>query len=155
MSRPEPHLSVPALGLLSLSALALLGGLGCQHTADGMEKDAAKNSATLKAESKELGKDAAAGAEKAAEAVSDVADAAALQASAAKATFDVKTALMADETVDASRIDVDSDSTLKIVHLRGKVATMAEIHAATLIATDKAAGWRISNELVVAPKEAP
>ena len=78
---------------------------------------------------------------------------ASIPTSAAKTTFEVKTALMADKTVDASRINVDSDAALKVVHLHGKVLTAAEIQIATLIATDKAPGWRISNELVVAPKE--
>jgi len=146
-------LSAPTILALSLGLAASLAGIGCEHTADGLQKDADKNSAAIKTEAKEMKKDAAEGAEKAAEAVSNAADATAVQASVAKATLEVKTALMADSRVDASRIDVDSDGALKVVHLRGKVVTQAEIDIATQIATEKASGWRISNELVVAPKE--
>ena|SRR5436190_7752619 len=137
--------------ILALAPVLLLS-IGCQHTADGLEKDAEKNKAQIKTEAKEAKEDIKAGAEKAAEAVGDAADAAALQAAAAKATLDVKTSLMASKAVDASRIDVDSDAATKIVHLRGKVTTQAEIDSATAIAKESAAGWTISNELAVAPK---
>lgn len=140
--------------VLALSLAGALIGLGCQNTTRGLEKDAEKNGATLQSETKEMKEDVKEGAEKAAEAVGDAADAIGLQAAAAKATFDVKTALMADKTVDASRIDVDSDAKARVVHLRGKVATQAEVDAATLIGKNNAAGWTISNELVIAPKGA-
>jgi osmotically-inducible protein OsmY len=138
---------------LVLTLAIMVGAFGCQQTAKGLEQDAKKNGASIEAGAKEAGEQASQGAEKAAEAVSTATDSAAASAAAAAATLEVKTALMADKRVDASRIDVDSDGVLKVIHIRGMVVTAAEIPAATEIATAKApAGWRVSNELVVAPK---
>ena len=160
---------------LSLSLAAVIVGTGCQQTAKGLEEDAKRNSDRLEersekageriAEGAEKAKDAvstatdqagdrlATGAEKAAEAVSTATDQAAAGAAAAGATLEVKTALMADKRVDASRIDVDSDGVAKVVHVRGFVLTAAEIETATEIAKSKAPpGWTVSNELVAAPK---
>jgi hyperosmotically inducible periplasmic protein len=71
---------------------------------------------------------------------------------AAKQTLDVKAALMADQTVDASNIDVDTDETTKTVHLKGSVPTAAQKTEAEKIARSKAAGYTIHNMLTVAKK---
>ena len=71
---------------------------------------------------------------------------------AAKQTLDVKAALMADQTVDASNIDVDTDETTKTVHLKGSVPTAAQKAEAERIAKSKAAGYTIHNMLTVAKK---
>jgi osmotically-inducible protein OsmY len=69
---------------------------------------------------------------------------------AKKQTIDVKAALMADQTVDASRIDVDTDETTRTVHLKGTVPTAAQKAEAERIATAKASGYTIHNALKVA-----
>ena len=68
---------------------------------------------------------------------------------AAKQHLDVKAALLADKTVDASHIDVDTDKDRKILYLRGTVPTAAQKAAAERIARDKADGFTIHNELTV------
>jgi osmotically-inducible protein OsmY len=69
---------------------------------------------------------------------------------AKKQTMDVKAALMADQTVDASHIDVDTDETTRTVHLKGTVPTAAQKAEAEKIAKAKAAGYTIHNALKVA-----
>jgi osmotically-inducible protein OsmY len=71
---------------------------------------------------------------------------------AAKQTLDVKAALMADQTVDASNIDVDTEEATKTVHLKGTVPTAAQKAEAEKIAKSKAAGYTIHNMLTVAKK---
>jgi len=68
---------------------------------------------------------------------------------ATKQHLDVKSALLADKTVDASHIDVDIDKGTKTLHLRGTVPTAAQRATAERIARDKADGYFISNELTV------
>jgi ankyrin len=68
---------------------------------------------------------------------------------AAKQHLDVKAALLADKTVDASHIDVDVDKDTKVLYLRGTVPTAAQKAAAERIARDKADGFVVRNELTV------
>lgn len=67
-------------------------------------------------------------------------------------TIDVKTALLSDATLDASRIDVDTYGDRKLVVLRGSVPTAAQKEEAGRIARQEAPGYRIDNQLTVAPK---
>ena len=68
---------------------------------------------------------------------------------ATKQHFDVKAALLADKTVDASHIDIDTNKDAKILYLRGTVPTAAQKAAAERIARDKADGFIVRNELTV------
>ena len=68
---------------------------------------------------------------------------------ATKQHLDVKAALLADKTVDASHIDIDTDKDAKILYLRGTVPTAAQKKAAERIARDKADGFTVRNELTV------
>jgi hyperosmotically inducible protein len=87
---------------------------------------------------KEVGEKVKEGAEKTGEALD-----------ATKQHLDVKAALLADKTVDASHIDIDTDKTAKILYLRGTVPTAAQKAAAERIARDKADGFIVRNELTV------
>ena len=71
---------------------------------------------------------------------------------AAKQHLDVKAALLADKSVDASHIDVDVDTDAKIVSLRGTVPTAAQKAQAERIARDKAGDYSVRNELTVMAK---
>jgi hyperosmotically inducible periplasmic protein len=73
---------------------------------------------------------------------------------ATKQHLDVKAALLADKTVDASHIDVDTDKDAKILYLRGTVPTAAQKATAERIAKDKADGFIVRNELTVMAKPA-
>jgi osmotically-inducible protein OsmY len=70
---------------------------------------------------------------------------------AATNTVDVKSALIADGRVDASSINVDTNSSTKTVVLKGTVPTAEQRTTAEAIAHDKAEGYRIVNQLTVAP----
>lgn len=66
-------------------------------------------------------------------------------------TVDVKTALLADKTLDAGAIDVDTYADKKVVVLRGSVPTEAQKARAGQIAKENATGYTIENRLAVVP----
>jgi osmotically-inducible protein OsmY len=66
-------------------------------------------------------------------------------------TVDVKTAIIADKTIDSGAIDVDTYNDKKVVVLRGSVPTEAQKQRAEQIARENATGYTIENRLVVAP----
>lgn len=66
-------------------------------------------------------------------------------------TLDVKTALIADKTVDAGAIDVDTYQDRKVVVLRGSVPTEAQKAKAEQIARNNATGYTVENRLAVVP----
>jgi osmotically-inducible protein OsmY len=70
---------------------------------------------------------------------------------AATNTVDVKSALIADGRVDASNVNVDTDSSTRTVVLKGTVPTAQQKTTAETIAHDNAEGYTIVNQLTVAP----
>jgi osmotically-inducible protein OsmY len=66
-------------------------------------------------------------------------------------TIDVKTAILADKTIDAGAIDVDTYADKKLVVLRGSVPTEAQKARAEQIAKENAEGYTIDNRLSVVP----
>ena len=62
-------------------------------------------------------------------------------------TIDVKSALMADRTVDASHINVDTFHETKTVVLKGSVKTATQRDEAARIAAAEAPGYRIDNQV--------
>lgn len=68
-------------------------------------------------------------------------------------TLDVKTAIIADKTIDAGAIDVDTFQDKKVVVLRGSVPTDAQKAKAEQIARDHAKGYTIENRLAVVPNK--
>jgi hyperosmotically inducible protein len=70
---------------------------------------------------------------------------------AATNTVDVKSALIADGRVDASSINVDTNSQSKTVVLKGSVPSAEQKSTAESIARDKAEGYTIVNQLAVSP----
>jgi len=67
-------------------------------------------------------------------------------------TIDVKSAIIADKTIDAGAIDVDTYADKKIVVLRGSVPSEAQKTRAGQIAKDNAEGYTIDNRLAVVPQ---
>jgi osmotically-inducible protein OsmY len=61
----------------------------------------------------------------------------------------VKSALMADRTVDATHINVDTIHETKTVVLKGSVKTATQRDEAARIAAAEATGYRIDNQLTV------
>ena len=70
---------------------------------------------------------------------------------AATNTVDVKSALIADGRVDASSINVDTNSQSKTVVLKGSVPSAEQKSTAESIARDKAEGYTIVNQLAISP----
>ena len=142
-------------------AIALMSGLAmaaCSNTAAGAKKDADINADKAAAATAEAKDKADRAAEKAAaesrEATADAKDKASDATGALKAaveTIDVKTALMADRTVDASHINVDTFHETKTVVLRGSVKTATQRDEAARIAAAEAPGYRIDNQLTIVP----
>jgi hyperosmotically inducible periplasmic protein len=73
------------------------------------------------------------------------------QTAAATNTVDVKSALIADGRVDASGVNVDTNAETKTVVLKGTVPSAEQKATAETIARDKAEGYKIINQLTVAP----
>jgi predicted small secreted protein len=67
-------------------------------------------------------------------------------------TVDVKTAIIADKTIDSGAIDVDTYQDKKVVVLRGSVPTEEQKRKAEMIAKDNAKSYTIDNQLAVVPK---
>lgn len=68
-------------------------------------------------------------------------------------TMDVKTAIIADKTIDSGAIDVDTFGDKKVVVLRGSVPTQAQKTKAEQIARDHATGYTVDNQLAVVPSK--
>jgi osmotically-inducible protein OsmY len=66
-------------------------------------------------------------------------------------TLDVKTAIVADKTIDSGAIDVDTFQDKKVVVLRGSVPTEAQKAKAEQIARSNATGYTVENRLAVVP----
>ncbi|MEO6445164.1 MAG: BON domain-containing protein [Gemmatimonadaceae bacterium] len=114
--------------ITTIAAAAILAfTAACGNTADGVKKDADN------------------AADEAAQATSS----AGASADAAMQTADVKTALMADTRVEADDINVDTNGDTKTVTLNGSVSTDAQKAIAAEIATAKAPGYSIVNNLTV------
>jgi osmotically-inducible protein OsmY len=66
-------------------------------------------------------------------------------------TLDVKSAIIADKTIDAGAIDVDTYQDKKVVVLRGSVPNDAQKTKAEQIARQHAEGYTVENRLAVVP----
>ena len=127
-------------GFLAIALMSGISLVACSNTAAGVEKDA-ENAAD---KAKPAAEDAAA-------ATKDAARDAGGAVAAAVETIDVKSALMADRTVDASHINVDTFHETKTVVLKGSVKTATQRDEAARIAAAEAPGYRIDNQLTVVP----
>jgi osmotically-inducible protein OsmY len=155
-----------SLGLpAALLAASLFGA--CSNTAEGVKEDTAQNaekakeaSAEAAAASERAAQDAKvkmdnaaeatkAGAETAAEATKDATKNTANAADGAQQTMQIKTALLADKSVDASSIDVDTNGMTKTVTLKGHVPNAAQKASAERIAKSKAPDYTVVNNLTV------
>lgn len=126
----------------TMGAATLLAFMAaCGNTADGAKKDA-ENAADKTAEA------ASAATDKTAEAAAKTGDA----VGGAMETGQIKTALLADNNLDASNINVDTDESKKVVMLKGTVPSEAHKKLAGDIAAAKAVGYTVTNELTIKPK---
>jgi osmotically-inducible protein OsmY len=124
-------------GTLGAVTLALVT-YGCENTGKAKEETREAADATADAAKR--------AADKAGNAAGEAGDA----IHAGKQTFDVKAALTADTSIDASHIDVDTNGDTRTVTLKGTVPTAAQKAEAERIAKEKAEGYTIVNQLTVA-----
>ncbi len=118
------------------------------HDAGAAMKEGARDAGdALKDAGHEVGKAADKAGDAIAGAAHDAGHAAANMAGTR--TAEIKTALMADKSVDASHIDVDSDGDTKTVTLKGTVPSAAQKASAERIARAKANGYKVRNTLTV------
>lgn len=153
------YTSINAFILACVAALAVAGATACDNTARGVKQDAKQaeeqtrdERAEAQERARELGNDAAQAANRAGRAASEGSEELAERASAMIETVDVKSALMADPSVDATRIDVDTDYKTRTVTLNGYVPTITERDMAEVVATGHAEGYRVVNNLKVLPR---
>lgn len=135
-------------------SLAVASGAACRNTADGLQKDreqAESVTADARREARELASDVRRATANAGDVAAETAEEAAERLAAVVQGVDVKTALMADPSVDAARIDVDAEAPTHTIRLEGVVSTEAERDMAAIIAAGHAPGYRIDNQLTVAP----
>ena len=85
----------------------------------------------------------------AAVATKDAAKDTAKAADGAQQTMQIKTALIADKSVDATGIDVDTNGMTKTVTLKGHVPNAAQKATAGRIAKSKAPTYTIVNNLTI------
>jgi osmotically-inducible protein OsmY len=138
-------------GFLAIALMSSLSLVACSNTAAGVEEDARENADKAAAAADRAEDRARPAAEEAAADTKDAARDAGNAVSAAVETIDVKSALMADRTVDASHINVDTVHETRTVVLKGSVKTATQRDEAARIAAAEAPGYRIDNQLTVVP----
>ena len=119
-------------------AAVLAVASACSNTAKGVEKDADNAGEKISETS-----------ERAANATANAADSAGADMSAAMETADVKTALLADTRIKATGINVDTDRAKKTVTLNGTVPADSDRVLAEQVATSKAPGYTVVNNLTI------
>ena len=157
MARTHCSINAFILAIIAIFSITLVAA--CENTARGLKQDAAEaevetrdERAQAKAAAKEVARDAAEAARAVGSMAADAGEQLAEKAGAVTETIDLKSALMADPSVDASRIDVDVNAWTKIVTLEGYVPTAAERERAESIAKAKASGYTIENKIAVQPR---
>jgi osmotically-inducible protein OsmY len=134
-----------ALSSLVLVTTLGLGGVACDRNAPRTDQPAAgparDTPGTASDAAREAGRDTA-----------GAVGTAGSKAAGAAETVDVKSALMLDDGVDASGINVDTDGVGKVVVLKGTVTSAAQRERAEQIAKREAPGYRVENQLMVRAK---
>ena len=153
------HGSIGAFILICIASLIIGVATACENTARGAKQDAQQAEAQTRderaeaaAKAKDLSNDVAHAAGRAANAAAQAGEELAERASAVTETIDVKSALMADPSVDATRIDVDTNYRTRSVTLNGYVPTETEKDMAEVIAKAQAEGYTVVNNLTVRPR---
>lgn len=137
-------------------AASVLASAACENTLDGAKKDAkqasedasrASDRATDRAD--ELLNDAQRAAASAGDRAAELAERASERAAIVIRGADIKATLMADPSIDATGIDVDTDARTRMITLNGYVRSEAERDTAAIVAAAQAPGYRVENRLTV------
>lgn len=137
---------VSTLGAFAGAVALAVFSAACSDRADNTASEAARDTGNAA----ERAGDATAGAARdSGNAVGNALENAGRAGDAAQETLAVKTALMADARIEAGDINVDSDHVAKTVTLKGRVPTAAQKTIAEEIASGRATGYRVINQLTV------
>lgn len=129
-------------GAIALAALTA----ACSDRAQDRAADSARDAGGA---ATEVARDAGSAARETAKDVGAAVAEGGRAADAAVETMDVKLALTTDSRVDASDINVDTNHETKTVTLKGRVPTAEQKAMAGDIATRRAVGYRVINDLAV------
>lgn len=150
------HCSINAFILSCVAAFAIAGTAACQNTAKGVQQDVQQaeeqtrdERAEVSAAARDLSDDVARAADRTGSAAENAGDELAERAGAMWQTIDVKGAIMADPSVNATRLNVDTNYETKTVTLNGSVPTETERDMAEVIAKARADGYTVVNNLQV------
>ncbi len=153
------HCSINAFILALIAALSIGLVTSCENTARGLKQDAVEaevatrdERAEAKAAARGLAHDASQAAQTVGALAADASEEVAERASAVKANVDIKAALMADASVDATRIDVDVSAWTRTITLNGYVPTAGERTRAEAITRARAKGYKVVNNIAVQPR---
>jgi osmotically-inducible protein OsmY len=135
------------LAMTTVFGLAI-AGVACERSSQDAREDAAELQQKADQERDEARQKAREESQDAQRTANEVGS----RTGAATETFDIKTALMMDKTVDASDINVDTYADSRTVVLRGTVPSMDQKEQAGAIATREAEGYRVDNQLKVKAK---
>ena len=122
-------------------------GRAADHAADASKQAAAEGAVKAEQTGEAIAESSRVAGQKADAAL----DKAGRTGDAAQQTLDIKSALLADSRVTAAGIDVDTDGTARTVTLKGSVPNVAQKKTAEEIASHKAPGYRVQNNLTVVP----
>lgn len=136
-------------GTLSGAVALAVMGAACSDRAQDKASDSARDAG---AATREAARDAGEAARDAGRGVAGAVREGGEAADAAVETMDVKMALTTDSRVDASDINVDTNHETKTVTLRGHVKTAEQKTLAGDIATKRADGYRVVNDLAVSAR---
>src|SRR5688500_13026459 len=132
----------PVLGV------AMVSVVGCQDKNNNGVPESPATGAQVENTLDNAGRSNEKSIDKAVPAIEETVESGAKIATDAATTGKVKTALMADKTISASEIDVDTKN--RVVHLRGTVKNAAQKNLASQIAKKQVGeGFTIKNELKV------
>lgn len=148
------------IGTLSGALALAVMGAACSDRAQDRASDSARDAGAATREAgrdagdatREAGRDVSEAARDAGRGVTGAVAEGGRAADAAVQTMDVKMALTTDSRVDASDINVDTNHDTKTVTLKGSVKTAAQKTLAGDIATKRADGYRVVNDLAVSAR---
>jgi osmotically-inducible protein OsmY len=153
------HCSINAFLLAIIAAVSIAVVAACENTARGLKQDAANAESQTRDErakaqstAKDVANDAVQAARTVGSMAADAGEEVAERASALKEQVDIKAALMADPSVDATRIDVGADYRTRTITLNGYVPTQSERERAEAVAKAKAQGYKVVNNISVQPR---
>ena len=122
------------------AAAILVFAAACSNTAKGVEKDADK-----------MGDKAATATDRAGDATANATSDAGNGMASGMNTADVKAALLAEQRLRATDINVESDDATKTLSLNGTVPTSEQKKIAEDVAKAKAPEYKVVNNLTIKP----